>query len=228
MAVMFGDIHRRVQRAPVNPLDVSTVVSIYPVDLDERKPTISPGRFILPKGSYTKPSILKVISSSWWRELDENQPLLEIPVSSVQVADSIIRDYSVGIFMCDMGEKRPGLFFIPGEFSVIDVMTKHKQLLELAHQRQTNWFHELVNAADILWARTNGNPLAIMDVMRLAARELGIKDKPWMSNFIASQVVLDNCPACGSLVNKQYPVCNTCKTVIDKEKFEKLGLKFAQ
>ena len=221
------DIHRRVVRAPVNPLDKSTVVSIYPVDLDERKPTISPGDFKLKAGSFEKPSTLVVGSSSWWREIDENQPLLEIPVSSVQVADSIVKDYCNGLFMCDMDGSMPGIFFVPGEWDLIRLVTEKKALLETARRKQNNFWDQLITIADSLWSRTNGNPLAISDLMRLGARERGKVDKPWMSNFIPS-VSLENCPACGSLINKQFPVCSVCKTIINMDMFNKLGLKLAQ
>ena len=55
---------RRTVRATPNPMDKSTVVSIYPKELNEIKPTIMPGRFRLEPGTYEKPSILVVGSSS--------------------------------------------------------------------------------------------------------------------------------------------------------------------
>jgi hypothetical protein len=74
-------------------MDKTTIVSIYPNEIIETKPTIQPGRFVIPAGSFEKPSITVVGPSSWWREIDMDQPLLEIPVSSVQIADSVIKDY---------------------------------------------------------------------------------------------------------------------------------------
>ena len=105
----LNQANRRTIRAPVNPLDKSTVISILPKPISERKATIQPGMFELPPGTFENPSILVVGTSSWWREVDENQPLLEIPVSSVQVADSIVRDYCNGLLACDMAEKMPGI-----------------------------------------------------------------------------------------------------------------------
>ena len=110
--------NRRTIRAPVNPLDKSTVVSILPKPISERKATIQPGTFELPPGSFDKPSILVVGPSSWWREVDEGQPLLEIPVASVIIADSIVKDYCNGLLACDMGDRMPGLFYLPGIFTV--------------------------------------------------------------------------------------------------------------
>src|SRR5215813_5850728 len=126
----WGSILRRTQRAPVNPMDRATVISIYPMPLMEKKCTLQPGFFQVPAGSFDNPSTLIVGPSSWWREIDVEQPLLEIPVASILVADSIVRDYCVGLLGCNMGDAMPGLFYIPGEITVKDLKTTHKNLLD--------------------------------------------------------------------------------------------------
>jgi len=221
----LGALARRVIRAPINPLDRSTVISIYPKDIVEVKHTIQPGIFKIPKGSYKVPSITVIGPSSWWRELDDSQPLLEIPVSSVQVADSIVKDYCNGLLASNMSDSMPGIFFVPGEYDLTGILSKHRTELETAKNRQQNWFANLVKIGDTLWSRSNGNPLAISDDMRLAAQELGLKDKPWLQDF--STIELSNCPACGTLRNGLYPVCQTCRAIIDVKKATELGLKFA-
>src|SRR5262245_46089951 len=109
----WRELNRRTQRAPVNPLDVSTVVSIFPFEIVETKPTLQPGKWTIPAGSFEKPSYTPIHPSSWWKEVDENQPLLELPVSSILVADSIVKDYCNGLLECDMATAMPGLFMIP-------------------------------------------------------------------------------------------------------------------
>lgn len=227
MGVLSLEYNRRTIRGPVNPMDKSTVVSIYPVDLDETKITLQPSNYKIPAGSIEKPSLLVVGSASWWREVDETQPLLEIPVSSVLVAESIVRDYANGLFMCDMDSRMPGLFFIMGEISLEKLKKEYQNQLLAAERKQKEWYRALVNQADVHWARTNGNPLSVSDLQRLAANELGMKDKPWMTNFI-QPTSLQNCPACGALWNKQFPICQTCKTIVNPKQFEALGLKQAQ
>jgi hypothetical protein len=182
-APWMGNIHQRVQRAPVNELDKCTVVSILPKPIFEIKPTIQPGQFRIAPGSYDKPSVLVVGTSSWWKELDLDQPKLEIPVSSILVADSIVKDYCNGLLMCNMGDSMPGLFYVQGPLTAIEVRAKHKNLLDEALARQRKWYELLVKQADILWARTNGNPVAICEDARLAAQELQFKNKPWMKDF---------------------------------------------
>jgi hypothetical protein len=218
--------NRRTIRAPVNPMDKSTVVSILPKHISERKATIMPGFFEIPPGSYDNPSILVVGPASWWREVDENQPLLEIPVSSIQIADSVVRDYANGLLACNMADQMPGLFYLPGEFTVERLKKEHSPLLVKAQAGQKKWFLELVRIADILWSRSNGNPLSISDDARLACKELNITSKPWLGDLQTAELV--RCVACGALRNQHFPVCQTCKAIADPELAKKLNITFAQ
>ena len=219
-----ANLRRRVIRSPINPLDKSTIVSIFPKEINEIKHTIQPGRFHIDKGSYENPSILVVSTSSWWREVDGDQ-MLEIPVGSPQVADSIVKDYCNGLLACDMGNSMPGLFWIPGNLTIEQVKLNYKELLTKARECQKKWFSELVKMGDILWSRSNGNPLSISDDMRLAVQELQLKEKAWMKDFTTLE--LKNCPACGTLRNSTFPICGNCHIVIDKVEFDKLGMKFS-
>jgi hypothetical protein len=217
---------RRTVRAPVNPMDKSTIVSILPKPINERKLTIQPGFFDLVPGSVEKPAILVVGPSSWWREVDVDQPLLEIAVSSIQIADSVVKDYCNGLLACNMADMMPGLFYLPGEFNVEKVKKEHTPLLNKYAATQKKWFLELVRIADILWSRSNGNPLSISDDARMACRELNITNKPWLGDLQTAELV--RCVACGSLRNSQFPICQTCKAIADPERAKQLGITFAQ
>ena len=218
-------LNRQTVRAPTNPLDRATIVSISPLLIDEVKPTLQPSRFIVPPGSYDKPSVSVIEPASWWRELDENQPILEIPVSSIVIAESIIRDYCVGLLACDTESAMPGLFSIPGNVTKKEVREEYRVLLDKADAKQKNWYQALVRLGDALWTRTGGNPMSISDTMRLAAKELQL-DKPWTKDFAVSQ--MKNCPACGVLRLNDYPVCSQCRTIVDPVRFKELGLQQAQ
>lgn len=205
----INDWKRRTIRGPINPMDKSTVVSIFPKEIIEKKCTIQPGVFQIHAGTYENPAVLVVGPSSWWRDIDEDQPLLEIPVSSIQVADSIVRDYLNGYLGCDMDSHMPGLFYVMGEHDVASIRKSYQKQIDKAKGHQTNWYALLVKMADSLWARSNGNPLAIADDMRLAAKELGLQErKDWMKEF--QMVDMVRCKACGSLKNPQFPVCAQC------------------
>jgi hypothetical protein len=222
----LAQTNRRTIRSPVNPMDKSTVVSILPKRIIEIKPTISPGYFELNPGSFEDPAILVVGPSSWWREVDEQQPLLEIPVSSIQIADSIIKDYANGLLACNMSDQMPGLFYIPGEFGVEKLKKDYMPLLLKAQANQKKWYLELIKVADILWSRSNGNPLSISSDARLACKEMNITNKPWLGDLQTAELV--RCVACGSLRNQNFPICQTCKAIADPELAKKLGLTFAQ
>src|SRR5882672_1460950 len=84
---------RRLIRSSRNPMDKCTVVSILPKVIDEAKWTIDPAIYHLEPGTYENPSVLTVGSASYWREVDIDQPMIEIPVSSVLLAESIVKDY---------------------------------------------------------------------------------------------------------------------------------------
>lgn len=217
--------NRRTIRGPINEMDKSTVISIFPKVITENKPTMQPGVFTVPAGTFDKPGILVVGPSSWWREIDEDQPLLEIPVSSVMVADSIVKDYCNGLLGCDMAGKMPGLFCLAGEWTVNKLRQEHLPLLTKYRERQKGWYLELIKIADVLWARTNGNPLSISDDARLACQELGIKDKPWLQDFQTAE--LERCIACGTLKNPQFPVCPTCHAISNPDLAKKLNIQFA-
>jgi len=213
-----------INRRTKNPLDKATIVSVFPKSIQERKHTIEPGIFQIPAGTLENPGLLVIGSSSWWKHFDENQPNLEIQVSSIEVAEAVIRDYSIATFGCDMENSRPGLFFIPGDINVLEVKTKYKDALKDAYDKQHNWFGFLLGAAESLWARSGNNPLCISDEMRLAAIELGKKDRPWLLDFNKIQLVA--CVACGNLKNPAFPVCGQCKA-IDMSHPAAKELKFA-
>jgi hypothetical protein len=221
---LLSDLKRRTIRADVNPLDKSTIVSIYPKRIHEIKPTIQPGVFRIEPGTFEHPAILVVGPSSWWKEIDENQPLLEIPQGSIQIAASVVNDYCNGVLGCDMGEHMPGMFYIPGEWTVERIQRERSGELANASRKQRNWFELLVRMADTMWARTNGNPLTISDDMRLAARELNLVNKDWLRDSFALELV--RCKACGHLANPEYPVCPNCKAITDPVKAKELNLTF--
>lgn len=216
----FGRATRRTIRSPINPLDKSTIVSVYPKSIHEEKCTIEPGIFDIEAAPSNDFTILVVGPSSWWKDVDPEQPLLEITNGSIQVADSVIKDYANGLFMCNMGDAMPGLFFLPGEHNKPAILTRFKEKLDQARGRQKKWYEKLVTAGDILWARSNGNPLSISDDMRLAAQELQLKEKPWLRDFTTLQMI--NCKFCGSLGRPGFPVCATCNHVIDEALYNQM------
>jgi hypothetical protein len=225
MSVLLS-ARRRVIRSPVNPIDKSTVVSIFPKEIDEIKHTSIPGRFIIPPGTFEKPSVLVVGPSSWFREIDDDQPILEIPESSVVMADAIVNDYCNSYVAFTRGNASPGLFWVPGAYTIDGIKKEFQTQLNEANRKQRNWYASLIKLGDSLWARSNGNPQVIGDDMRLAAKELAQTNKDWMVDH--QMVEMSRCPSCGSLVNPIYPICATCRAVVNPNRAKELGLEFVK
>lgn len=202
---------RRLIRSQKNHLDKCTVVSIFPRVVEAIKETIEPGHFIIPPGTYEKPATLVVGSSSWWKDVDVEQPMIEIPVGSIQVANSIVNDYCNSIFGCNMSDATPGLFFVQGEKKPLEIKTEFKQKLDEMKAKQDRWYTVLVREADSTWARSNNNPIVIWDIMRLAARSLNLNDKPWLKDFQIAELI--RCNFCGGMRNPLYPICPVCKAI---------------
>ncbi len=222
----FAPVNRKLHRAPVNIMDKTTIVSIFPKNVTSLNYTLFPGDFTVPKGTYEKPGILVVGPSSWWKEMEDlNQEPFEVTVGSISVADSIIRDWMGGLVGCDMATAMPGIFYVNGEKTVELVKKEFKAQLDLALVKQKKYYETLIQFADVSWINYQGHPRSISEDMKLAATELQIKDKPWMKDF--TDFKLQDCPACGHLRNPNYPVCANCKTVIDKEKAKLMGLAFS-
>lgn len=211
---------KQVVLRPVNEYDITSIISIYPRNVDVVMHTIFPGTFHIPKGTKQVPTIVVIGQSSYFLDTqpDTTMPIIEVPNSSKQVADSIINDYCAGLLEASPMQM-PGLFCVPGKVNVAEVLSTHKELLERAEVRQNAWFHKLINEADVMWVRSQGNPNAISDLARMAAEETNNKSKPWMQNTVAQTLI--NCTMCGALRNPAYPVCPNCKHVIDAPLAEK-------
>lgn len=223
--MLQGFFNQRVpQRAETNPLDKTTIVSIYPKDIYEYNPAIYPGTLKIKAAKPGEFVTVIIGPSSWWKEMDEGQPPLEITTSSIQMADGYIKVYCQQIGV-EFGTKQPGLFFIPGTPNKSEIEKTYIKQLEKAEIQQRAFFHELVKMADTMFARTNGNPITISDDARMAANYLGMKDKIWLRDYQTMEKV--PCKACGEFLNPAFPVCKHCHAINNNELATKLGIKFA-
>lgn len=222
MASAFEMLNRRTIRTEPNPYDKTTVVSIYPFEIVEVLVTIQPSRYVIPAGTLEKPSITVIGSASWWKESGENEPLMEVPVFSNVVAKNLVDDYIHSMNAAAAGVRHAGVFVLPGPVTLEQVLKDYQPQLKRADAMQKAWYEELIKQADAMWSRTNGNPLAVGDDARFAAKSLS-KDKPWIKDFQQIQNIA--CVACGNMRNPQYPVCPHCKNIIDTELAKKLNIK---
>lgn len=205
------ELHRRAVRGPVNPLDKSTVISIYPRVIQFKNVTLQPGIWNIEAGSIEKPALMLIGPSSWFKDVGPDEPLIEIVQSSVQIGESLVRDYINGMFGVSIGVAEPGLFFIPGEIDIKKLKTEYNSLLQQALNKQMQYYRTLIKFADSLWARSNGNPLCINDEMRMAARTIGSHDRDWMKDHI--NVGMVPCFACGEFKHPDYAICKACHSI---------------
>jgi hypothetical protein len=215
---------RRIIRTAKNPLDKCTLVSIFPMPIEQINHSVERGKWNIEAGSYEKPAVLVMGGHSYFKDYDPEQPVLEVPVGSIQLSEAFIKDWSNGLLGCDMSNAMPGLFFVIGEHTSMEIKMKYKQKLDETKVKQDNWYAVLVRLADSLFARTSGNPLAIWDLMKIAATSLNYSDKPWLKDHQMTE--LSRCTACGSMRNASYPICPTCKSIDNNHPLAK-DLKFA-
>ena len=233
----FVKANQRIKRRPVNPADKSTIVSIYPRPIDEVKHTIFPGRFIIPAAKKDDFELLVIGSSSYFKEIDPDQPMLEVVQFSSDVAKAVIDDYCQAKLAVKRSEMSPGLFWIHGGYNKTTILKyqsepaegemigkSFKDLLAEAQKKQRSWFIELVKLGDINFSTSNGHPMSVSDEMRMACKELGF-DRPWMG--LVKDITKEPCRACGWLIDPAYPVCPNCKNVINHDRAKELNLKFA-
>lgn len=217
---------------PKNPMDKSTIVSIYPKEIVDIKPTLFPGRFVVPAADDNDFSLLVVSGSSYYLPSPiENQPPTEVQVNSWSLAQSILND-SIPSVNLATSNARPGVFAIPGEFNKITILhyvhsdgRKFSELLEVARAWQRNYWTALIDEADYYWSK-GANPKNIPDDAKMAAHIMGLeKVKPWMSNLVASSLI--NCMACGEMINPAFPVCKHCHAIVNVDLAKKLDIHFA-
>jgi len=232
--VPLGSLNRRVlTQLPRNPLDKTTIVSIYPREIVDTKPTLFPGRFVIPAAIGDDFSLLLIEGASYFiPSMIGNQPPTEVQVNSMSLAESILHD-SIPAMNLVTSVARPGVFSIPGEYNRISILKyvhadgrSFKELLQTAREWQQNYWTAVISEADYFWSKSNCNPKTIPEDAKLAVKILGLeKSKPWMENAVASELI--KCKACGEMINPQFRGCKHCHAMLDPEKGKAAGIVFA-
>ena len=220
---------RTINLLPKNPMDKTTIVSVYPREIIDTKPTLFPSRFIIPPAPQDSFSLLVISGASYFIPSPiDKQPPTEVQVNSMMLAESILHD-SIPSMNLVSATHRPGVFAIPGEFNKTTILKyvhadgrSFQQLINEAKEWQQSYWTDIMNEADYFWSSSNGNPKAIPEDAKLAAKILGIeKTKPWMSNVVASELI--NCRFCGEMINPNFPICKHCHHVVDEKKYKTLN-----
>ncbi len=202
---------------------LSSVVSIVPFIIEEYKPGLYPGNFIIPPSKDGIPEILLVGESIHYVEVDPDK---SIPVtnSSHKVATAIVEDYINSQLAVRTGEANicgPGIFWKIGKYDLNRLYTECSAELVSARQKQQIWFTRLVEMADDDWEKTRQHK-AITDMQRFAAKALKL-ERPWAVEIQSQVLVSQTCPACGNSVMSGVVVCGVCKCIINMAEYKKLS-----
>jgi hypothetical protein len=185
----------------------------------ERKPGLYPGNFDIAACAEGDVQVVEVEKCFHKVYLDESRPQISVPVSSMEVAQSVVNDYVQAQLAVIAGEAQPGLFAVAGKYDKLTAAHTLKAQIAVAHEQQKEWFMRLVKIADDDWQRY-GQHKFISDTQRYAGKALGL-ERPWL---LARQVeqALSVCPACHAQVHPQAIVCSHCRFVIDKAEYKKM------
>lgn len=202
--------------------DVSTVISLLPVPIDESKPGLLPTQYVLKsvKNPMEDLEVLHVFRARFPVYLDENRPALVVPAPSDTVADSICRDYKAGMGQYVEGVAEPGLFWARGFFKETDVRQKLSEELYRARTLQTQWFKLLVEVADDDWGQYHMRKM-ISTIQRRACDALKL-DREWNSDReIAANLAMKPCPFCRAEVHPEAIICLHCRGILNMDRYKK-------
>jgi hypothetical protein len=188
----------------------STVVSLLPIELNETKPGIYPGIFVVPAAKGEDFEILNLANSVAHVYMDESRGSMTIVQESEVVAKSIVDDYINSCIAVDKTTSViPGLFWVEGELSKAEIKTKFADKLAAAKVNQSKWFHALVKMADDDWSR-NRSHKSITPLQKLAATSLEqfVGKKEWAS--MVDVQAYKACKFCTSQIPSEALVCQVC------------------
>src|SRR5262245_27697157 len=108
-------VHRKM--IPATQEDISTVISIMPIRLNEDKP-LRPSHYEIPPCSDVENGCetLMVMRRDFRVYIDDNRPALIIPEPSDVIAGAICRDFKVSATHFQPGIAEPGLFWVRGGY----------------------------------------------------------------------------------------------------------------
>lgn len=212
----------------INKNDISSIISIVPIEIREFKPAIYPGNFNIDACLDQKvPVILHIGESNHVVSIANQRNPLMVPTSSYRMAQSIVDDYCNSQIGLSPGAK-PGLFFFQGKVTLKellvegnlkddDVRLDYRKGLELAREQQKNWFNNIFRMADNDWNRYK-NHRSISDLARVGAKIYGVADKKeWMVEANIESVLVD-CPRCYDKIDSRASICKACGCVVNPEK----------
>lgn len=201
--------------------DVSTIISLLPVAVEESKPGLLPGFYYIPpvKDVKTDVEVLQVFRARFPVYIDESRPSIIVPAPSDQVSMAIVRDFKVGITGYVAGISEPGLFWVPDKFTKARALAELQTQIGEARRLQFKWFEKLVSLADDDWQRYHARRM-VSSLQRKACDLLGL-DRDWNITIeIAAAAALEMMPCkfCRAQIHRDASVCQFCSGIVDMAK----------
>lgn len=198
----------------------STIVSLYPLSINEHKPGLYPGYFYIPAAPEGDLSFLVVGDAIFYSE-NKNDRMVAVTTPFHVLADSIVNDFMVNHIGRVIGENgpvaEPAVFYVPGAWRDKEtIKIEFAEEIENAHRKQMNWFGEIIKIADEVFARTSRHS-SVSELCRIAARRLNIQ-RPWTIDVTGS----DKCPFCKTTLPYGAVKCPNCREVVDRTGYETL------
>lgn len=217
--------------------DYSTVVSILPIALVEKKPGLHPGEFRVGAAVAGGFELLLVSRCQHRVYLDETRPVLIVPDPSDMVANSICLDWKSGCAGYNPHEScEPGLDWVDGNYVLNEddrpddklksvFRAEYGSLLKEMEEKQNRWFTWLIGEADDLWGKFHAHKF-ITPLQKAAAVRLGVKNRDWqIEQEVRDNLGLVKCRFCFAEIHPQAIVCPSCTGVLDAERYAKEFVK---
>ena len=195
----------------------ATVVSLFPLEINEAKPGLYPGYFVIPAAPLTGLSWLVVGDAVYYQET-KNDIVTTVKTPFHVLAESIVGDFMRSHIGRIVEHAEPGLFWIPGAYrSEDEIRSRFQVQVQSAEKRQLRWFEELVKIADDTYSRTRRHT-SVSALQRLAAQRLGVQ-RPWVVRTNDSE---NTCKFCKAEVPYGAVKCPTCREIIDMAAYREM------
>lgn len=204
--------------------DKTTVVSLFPIEINEHKPGVYPGHFKILAAKDNDFEILHVGNSIYWVNFHDGRPPLKVEETADKVGASVVNDFIRNIFGASMDlDAYPGLFWVEGHLKKEEILKNHSDKIANAKASQFRWYNNLVKLADDAWTASNKQHRVISSIQRLGCAALGL-ERDWMLERVSSTGP-KYCSACKTRVHDEAVVCSNCRFILDEARYKLM--KFA-
>ncbi len=195
----------------------ATVVSMFPLEINEHKPGLYPGYFVIPAAPAGQLSYLAVGDAVYYQET-KNDIMTTVRTPFHVLAESIVSDFMRSQIGRIVDYAEPGIFWVPGAYrSERTIRETFAEQVDDANRKQLKWYEELVKIADDTYSRTHRHT-SISALQRLAAQHLGYQ-RQWS---IRTNDSANTCKFCKAETPYGAVKCPTCREILDMDAYREM------